>query len=545
MKKVLIVEDDAIIASIYQRKLQMDGFQVQHAADGELAMEMIKCNLPTIVLLDLQLPKANGIEVLKFIRSREESKTLPVVVFTNSYLGSLVQSAWKAGANKCLTKAICTPKQVSDVLKATLAGEDSVGGPPTTEAAAAPIKMAMPSQAPALAAHAAPADGAIKMAPIALAPAAKPEETPLLSGLLKMTSQPKPAARAPQVPRTLAPGGSKAPTGDIPLRLAGGDAPVAMNLAPAAPKPVAGGAIAMSGSGAIKMEGFGLPGALPLPDAHAHSGAAPAEEYVAPSEQNLLEVEQNFQHELRRGFVENLPQSIGYLRQRLQNFVKNETDISNLRWMEERSAILFDMYRKTHSLTSGAGVAGCATIARLSAAFEALLTELYENPKSINQSTIRTLAHSVDFLAQLANNVDAAEAIKLGDTSVLVVDDEALSRKAVMRGLEKAELKAMDVADPGAAFEQCKKQTFSLIFLDIDMPGMNGYDLCKQIRLQPQHAKTPVVFVTGLTDFASRAKSTISGGNDLIGKPFLIIELAVKALTFLMKAQFKPGPKPA
>lgn len=173
------------------------------------------------------------------------------------------------------------------------------------------------------------------------------------------------------------------------------------------------------------------------------------------------------------------------------------------------------------------------------------LTELYENPKSINSSTTRTLAHTVDFLAQLANDVDAAEAIKLGSASVLVVDDEALSRKAVMRGLEKAELKAMDVADPGAAFEQCKKQNFDLIFLDIDMPGMNGYDLCKQIRQQPQHAKTPVVFVTGLTDFASRAKSTISGGNDLIAKPFLIIELAVKALTFLIKAQFKPGPKPA
>lgn len=517
MKKVLIVEDDAIIANIYQRKLQMDGFQVQHAADGELAMEMIKCNLPTIVLLDLQLPKANGIEVLKFIRSREESKTLPVVVFTNSYLGTLVQSAWKAGANKCLTKAICTPKQVSDVLKATLAGEDSVGGPPPSAEAAAPIVM--PGAAPA------PADGPIKM--VAPSPATRAEETPLLSGLLKMTSQPKPAARTPQVPKSLAPAAPKVPAGDIPLKLAGDSAPIAMSLAPETAK----------SGGTIKMEGFGLPGAA------AKAGAA--EDYVAPSESNLLEVEQNFQHELRRGFAENLPQSIGYLRQRLQAFIKNESDTANLRWMEERSAILFDMYRKTHSLTSGAGVAGCAVIARISSAFEALLTELYENPKSINPSTTRTLAHTVDFLAQLASDVDTAEAIKLGTASVLVVDDEALSRKAVMRGLEKAELKAMDVADPGAAFEQCKKQTFDLIFLDIDMPGMNGYDLCKQIRLQPQHAKTPVVFVTGLTDFASRAKSTISGGNDLIGKPFLIIELAVKALTFLMKAQFRASPKPA
>jgi len=533
MKKVLIVEDDAIIANIYQRKLQMDGFQVQHAADGELAMEMIKCNLPTIVLLDLQLPKANGIEVLKFIRSREESKTLPVVVFTNSYLGTLVQSAWKAGANKCLTKAICTPKQVSDVLKATLAGEDSVGGPPPGEGGAA-VRMPVAAEA-AAPASAAPADGPIKLAPLAPAPAARTEETPLLSGLLKMTSQPKPAGRTPQVPKSLAPAAPKAPAGDIPLKLAGDSAPIAMNLAPDTAK--SGGAITMPGSGAIKLEGFGLPGSSAKPGS--------ADEYVAPSESNLLEVEQNFQHELRRGFAENLPQSIGYLRQRLQAFVKNESDTSNLRWMEERSAILFDMYRKTHSLTSGAGVAGCPVIARISSAFEALLTELYENPKSINPSTTRTLAHTVDFLAQLANDVDAAEAIKLGAASVLVVDDEALSRKAVMRGLEKAELKAMDVADPGAAFEQCKKQTFDLIFLDIDMPGMNGYDLCKQIRLQPQHAKAPVVFVTGLTDFASRAKSTISGGNDLIGKPFLIIELAVKALTFLMKAQFKPGPKPA
>lgn len=505
MKKVLIVEDDAIIANIYQRKLQMDGFQVQHAADGEIAMEMIKCNAPDIVLLDLQLPKANGIEVLKFIRAREESKLLPVVVFTNSYLGTMVQSAWKAGANKCLTKAICTPKQVADVLRATLAGEDSVGGPPNADASS--IRMATSAHPTA---PAAPADGPIKMVPLDAPTSAKADEPSKLSGLLKMTSPAKPAARAPQVPKTLAPAASKPSVGDIPLKLAGESGPISMQIAPR--------------------------------EAKADSAAA---EYNAPSEHTVLEVEANFQHELRRGFAENFPQFIGFLRQRLQSFVKNESDTANLRWMEERSAILFDMYRKTHSLTSGAGVAGCQIIARLSSAFEALLTELYENPKSINPSAIRTLANTVDFLAQLATDVDAAEAIKLGNTSVLVVDDEALSRKAVMRGLEKAELKAMDVADPTAAYEQCKKQTFNLIFLDIDMPGMNGYELCKLIRSQPQHAKTPVVFVTGLTDFGSRAKSTISGGTDLIGKPFPIIELAVKALTFLMKAQFKPGTKPA
>lgn len=526
MKQVLIVEDDAIIANIYQRKLQMDGFQVQHATDGELAMEMIKSAPPSIVLLDLQLPKANGIEVLKFIRSREESKALPVVVLTNSYLGSLVQSAWKAGASKCLTKAICTPKQVSDVLKATLAGEASAGGPPEEHA---PIEM--PTAPAAALPVPAPEHAPIKMAPLPSAPTApppagKPEETPLLSGLLKMTSQPKPAGRTLQVPRSISPN-TPAPAA-IPLKLAGEPAP-----APASPS-----------AGTIKFEGLPLPGTLALPG-NAGTAPAPAQPYVAPSEKNLIEVEQNFQLELRRGFAESLPQAIGYLRQRLQAFIKNENDTGNLRWMEERSALLFDMYRKAHSLSSGAGVAGCTTIARIAAAFDALLTELYENAKNINPSTTRSIAHTVDLLGLLAGNVDGADTIHLDTANVLVVDDEALSRRAVIRGLEKAVLKSTDVADPLAALELCKQNAFDLIFLDIDMPGMSGFDLCKQIRALPQHAKTPVIFVTGLTDFASRAQSTISGGNDLIGKPFLMMELAVKALTFLLKARFATLPKAA
>ena len=209
MNKVLIVEDDAIIANIYQRKLQMDGFQVQHAADGELAMEMIKGNPPAIVLLDLQLPKANGIEVLKFIRSREETKTLPVVVFTNSYLGTLVQSAWKAGANKCLTKAICTPKQVADVLKATLAGEDSVGGPPPPASApAAGAPPPPPTFAPAAPRPPAPPASGAPSASVARPPTAAPAPTSAPRPATATASAvPRPAAAAPTTTRAKTVGG--------------------------------------------------------------------------------------------------------------------------------------------------------------------------------------------------------------------------------------------------------------------------------------------------------------------------------------------------
>jgi DNA-binding response OmpR family regulator len=49
------------------------------------------------------------------------------------------------------------------------------------------------------------------------------------------------------------------------------------------------------------------------------------------------------------------------------------------------------------------------------------------------------------------------------------------------------------------------------------------------------HKKTPVIFVTGLNAFENRAHSMMSGGNDLIAKPFLFIELAVKALVFMLR----------
>ena len=58
----------------------------------------------------------------------------------------------------------------------------------------------------------------------------------------------------------------------------------------------------------------------------------------------------------------------------------------------------------------------------------------------------------------------------------------------------------------------------------------------------PQHKKTPVVFVTSLNDFDSRTSSTMAGGNDFIGKPFLFIELTVKALIHVMRNRFQTRP---
>jgi DNA-binding response OmpR family regulator len=75
------------------------------------------------------------------------------------------------------------------------------------------------------------------------------------------------------------------------------------------------------------------------------------------------------------------------------------------------------------------------------------------------------------------------------------------------------------------------------------MPNMSGFELCAKIRTLPQYAKTPVVFVTGLNDLENRANSSMSGGNDFIAKPFLFIELTVKALVHVLRSRMTPAKK--
>src|SRR3954464_5492219 len=120
MKKILIVEDDQIVANIYRNKFSVEGFQVEIALDGESGMEMMRSFRPDAVILDLMLPRLSGVEMMKKIRAEPDCQQLPVVVFSNTYLTNMVQEAWKAGATKCLSKANCTPKQVIEVLRTTM-----------------------------------------------------------------------------------------------------------------------------------------------------------------------------------------------------------------------------------------------------------------------------------------------------------------------------------------------------------------------------------------------------------------------------------------
>jgi CheY-like chemotaxis protein len=120
MKKILIVEDDLIVANIYRNKFSVEGYKVEIALDGLAGLEMVHSFRPDAVILDLMLPKMTGVELMKKIRSEPDFQKLPVIVFSNTYLTNMVQEAWKAGATKCLSKANCSPKQLIEVLRGAL-----------------------------------------------------------------------------------------------------------------------------------------------------------------------------------------------------------------------------------------------------------------------------------------------------------------------------------------------------------------------------------------------------------------------------------------
>src|SRR5512133_373987 len=89
--KVLLVEDDPLIVRLYGRKLIKDGFYFTSAGNGEEGLAALKKNRPDIVLLDIMMPKMNGIEALTRIKADPQYKDLPVVVMTN--LGDRVEDA--------------------------------------------------------------------------------------------------------------------------------------------------------------------------------------------------------------------------------------------------------------------------------------------------------------------------------------------------------------------------------------------------------------------------------------------------------------------
>jgi DNA-binding response OmpR family regulator len=379
MKRVLIVEDDPFVAGHYRGELADAGFVVDVAAAGDAAMEMFNNQRPDLVLLDLMLPNMNGLEVLERIRSTADSHDLPVLVFTNAYLGDMVQQAWELGANLVLTKTGHTPKQIVHLIKDAL-----------------------------------------------------------------------------KEPRS-------------------------GNLTP------------------------GIQ-------------ASPQE---STSEQAAW---------FRAKFFQGSPRTRFALKRTLRALATDPTD----------QGYVQQLYEKTRPFAFLDALAGLQPVAHMAEALEGFLKELIDRETPITPSVLLTIAQAIETLGFLVENHEVVALHRLpGSARILIVDDDAFVGQAVSAALERVKLKAVCVDSPREALRQLAKDPFDLIFLDIEMPETNGYELCSILRGDPTHRRTPIIFLTMHADHEHRIECSRRGGDGYISKPFLYMELAVKTLSLLMRGPWE------
>ncbi len=120
--KILVVEDDKFLAGMYNTKLDLEGFSVIVANDGEEGLRLAESENPTIILLDIILPKMSGFDVLKSLKKNEQTKKIPVILLTNLGQRDDVNKGLELGAEDYLIKAHFMPSEVVEKIK-KLAGK--------------------------------------------------------------------------------------------------------------------------------------------------------------------------------------------------------------------------------------------------------------------------------------------------------------------------------------------------------------------------------------------------------------------------------------
>lgn len=104
-KKILLVEDDQALAEVYKTRLELEGFDVQHVANGEDALSAATKYKPDLVLLDAMMPKINGFDVLDILRQTPATANVRVIMLTALSQAKDKERAEQLGADDYLVKS--------------------------------------------------------------------------------------------------------------------------------------------------------------------------------------------------------------------------------------------------------------------------------------------------------------------------------------------------------------------------------------------------------------------------------------------------------
>lgn len=367
-KRLLLIQNDPLLAALYRDQLDLAGYLVESVATGDAALNAMQQRVPDLVVIDAVTPKTEAAVVIRTLREQEATKELPIVVLPTSRV-PLAEVAQKAGATKVLPRTANIPAELLDAVQ-TAFGQDRT----TTFTRSSPFE-----------------------------------------------------------PET----------------------------------------------------------------AWMHNGLAEA------------------------------PNAVNGLRHALHGALRDT----------HNQAAVREVFQLVHNLAENLFLLGQRPLFHYAAALEALVFDLVRFPEQSNPSTLRTISQAIDYLSTLLESETREKLRDPGSAQVLVVDDEDGARKIIMAAMSLVSLKSVAADTPSAALAALNTQAFDLIFLDVGLPEMNGFDLCTRVRMIGLHEKTPIVFITGMTTFQNRVQSSLSGGNDFVGKPFNLPELGLKALTWVFRGQ--------
>jgi DNA-binding response OmpR family regulator len=399
MKRLLLVDDDAMLTRAYRDWLSKHGFQVNTVGSGAGALLFLQSAKPDLVVLDLMMPEVTGVDVLKFVRGQSRLVNTPVVVLAHEPRSDLGQHAARIGIQKAFRKDQCSPS--------------------------------------------------------------------VLMGAIDEILEPKALAAAKQ----------SEPVAD----------PVEWRIECRMGRP-----------------------------------AEPVLECGIQNSECGMEMTQDVTKESRAeakaGLLADAPAICADLSELLEALARESLT------GPEHQEHLQDLFFKIRFLLETANLTGLAALAQATAVFNALLSVLMENPQRLRSSTLRAVAGLVEVVRLLFQQARESGGDTPISARVLVVDDDPAASERVVAALRGAQLDACSAADSLAAWQWINSEQFNLVLLRMEMPVLNGLQLCERLRKVQGYEKTPVIFVAQ-DNLDNRARCASVGGDDLIAKSILPQEL--------------------
>lgn len=122
MARVLVVDDDRVIQQLLEVNLELEGYEVAKASNGEEAIALVRSYKPDLVLLDVMMPKLDGRETCRRIKADPETKDVPIIFLSARAQDMDVNSGLELGASAYVTKPF-DPVELLDTVARVLAGE--------------------------------------------------------------------------------------------------------------------------------------------------------------------------------------------------------------------------------------------------------------------------------------------------------------------------------------------------------------------------------------------------------------------------------------